>query len=73
MQKSPQSATEPFILHKQIGSTLYKIGINFSATASETLDKKIRRLLINELKAAPNNATMDSLQAGWLSERGSLR
>ena len=60
---------EPYVLQRRIGSTTFKVRIHFDATAKETLDDKIRRLLKNELQAAPKNATMESLQAGWLPER----
>jgi hypothetical protein len=69
--KNLTTAPEPFVLHRKIGSTHYKVGIYFNPDAKETLDDKIRRLLKNDLKAAPDCAKMDSLQAGWLSERGS--
>ena len=69
--KNQTTAPEPFVLHRKIGSTHYKIGIHFSPDAKETLDDKVRRLLKNDLKAASENVKMGSLQAGWLSERGS--
>jgi len=62
---------EQFVLRRRIGSTLYKSRIHFNPNATETLDDKIRRLLRNDLQTAPGNATLESLQAGWLSERGS--
>jgi len=64
--KQTTTAPGPFVLHRQIGSTLYKIGIYFNPAASETLEDKILRLLRNELQSAPENAKMESLQAGWL-------
>ena len=66
------SASEPFVLQRRIGSTLYKVGIYFNPEAKETLNEKVRRLLKNDLQSAPENATMKALQAGWLSERSSL-
>ena len=63
---------EPLILHRKIGSTVFKVGIHFNPEAKETLDEKVRRLLKNELQSAAENATIKPLQAGWLSERGSL-
>jgi len=62
---------EPFVLHRRIGSTIYNIGIYFNLNAKETLNEKIGRLLINDLQNAPENATIEPLQADWLSERGS--
>ena len=57
------AAPGPIILQGKIGSTLYKLGIHFNPDARETLEDKIRRLLKNDLKSAPENVTMDSLQA----------
>ena len=65
------AAPEPVVLQRQIGSTVYNIGIHLNPEAKETLDDKVRRLLINDLQCAPENATIKPLQAGWLSERGS--
>ena len=62
---------EPHVLQRRIGSTNYKVGIHFSHDAEETLDKKILRLLKNDLQSPPQDATMETLQAGRLSERGS--
>ena len=63
---------EPYVLHRQIGSTTYRVRLHFNPNQRETLDEKVRRLLKNDLQSASQNATMDSLQADWLSERGSL-
>ena len=63
---------EPYVLHRQIGSTTYRVKLHFKPNPRETLDEKVRRLLKNDLQSASKNATMDSLQADWLSERGSL-
>ena len=67
--KNPTTAPEPYVIHRQIGSTLYKVGIHFNPDAKETLDNKVRRLLKNDLRATSKNATMEPLQAGWLPER----
>jgi len=71
MPKNLTSAPEPCVFHRQIGSTLYKVGIHFSPTARETLDDKVRRLLKNDLKTPPQNVKMEPLQASWLPERSS--
>jgi len=63
---------EPFVLQRQVGSTFYRVRLHFNPNPRETLDEKVRRLLKNDLQSAPQNATMESLQADWLSERGSL-
>ena len=68
-QKHQTTAPEPFALYRKIGSTHYKVGIHFSQNAKETLDDKVRRLLKNDLLTASGDAKLDSLQAGWLSER----
>ena len=66
------SAPERNVLHRRIGSTLYRVGIEFNPNAKEALDDKILRLLKNDLRTAGENATMEPLQADWLPERGSL-
>ena len=70
MEKQTQAATESFVLRRQIGSTTYRIGIYFNPNAKETLNDKVCRLLKNDLQSAPNDDTMEPLQAGCLSERG---
>jgi len=62
---------EPFVLQRRIGSTLYRVNLHFNPDSKETLDDKVLRLLKNDLQSASENATMESLQVGWLSERGS--
>ena len=70
--KQPTTIPEPFVLHRQIGSTNFRVRLYFNPDARETLDEKVRRLLKNDLQSAPENATIEALQAGWLSERSSL-
>jgi len=72
MEKQPMAAAESFVLRRQIGSTTYRVGIYFNPNAKETLNDKICRMLKNDLQSASEDATMDSLQAGCLSERGTL-
>jgi len=74
MNTATQSTTtpEPFVLHRQIGSTTFRVRLHFNPDARETLDEKVRRLLKNDLQSASGDATMVPLQAGWLSERSSL-
>ena len=60
---------EPFVLHRQVGSTTYRIRLHFNPNAKETLDDKVRRLLKNDLQSEPKTASMELLQADWLSER----
>ena len=62
---------EPFVLHRQIGSTAYRVKLSFSPDAKETLDDKVMRLLKNDLQSIPGNGTIEPLQTGWLSERSS--
>ena len=59
------------VLHKKIGSTFYKVNIYFDNTNSESLEDKILRIIKNDLNIAQKNATIESLQTGWLSERSS--
>jgi len=70
MIKQTRIHTERF--SRNIGRTTYRIGIHFSPNARETLDEKIRRLLKNDLKSAPNDGKIEPLQAGWLPERSSV-
>ena len=70
-QTVSQNHAQPITMQKRIGSTIYKIGLHFNYDATETLEEKIQRLLKNDLQSAPKPATMELLQAGWLSERGS--
>ena len=60
---------EPYVLHRQIGSTTFRVRIYFNPDARETLDDKVRRLLKNDLLSTPRNVTMELLQADWLPER----
>ena len=66
------SASEPFVLQRRIGSTLYRVRAKFSETSKEALDDKILRLLKNDLNFSSNHVTMESLQTGWLPERSSI-
>ena len=59
-------------LQKKIGSTLCKVNVYFNNANHESLEEKILRLIKNDLNFTSENATMKSLQAGWLSERSSL-
>ena len=70
--KSSTTSPEPFVLQRQVGSTIYRVRLHFNPQAKETLDEKVRRLLKNDLQTAPDNATMELLQACCLPERGSL-
>ena len=70
--KSSTTSPEPFVLHRQVGSTTYRVRLHFNPNAKETLDDKVRPLLKNDLQSAPKNVKIESLQADWLSERSSL-
>jgi len=59
-------------MQKRIGSTTFLVNVHFNKEGRETLEEKALRLMKNELNFAPKNATINSLQAGWLPERGSL-
>ena len=72
MEKQTMATTESFVLRRRIGCTVYRLGIYFNPNAKETLTDKVCRLLKNDLQSAPEDATMASLQAGCLSERGTL-
>jgi len=60
------------VLHKKIGSTFYKVNIYYNNTNQESLENKILRLIKNDLNFSQKNATIESLQAGFLPERSSL-
>ena len=64
--------SEPFVLHRRIGSTTFKVGIHFNEEARETIEDKVLRMLKNDLQCSSKCVTMKPLQAGWLPERGSL-
>jgi hypothetical protein len=86
MNQTLKNPTNPesFVIHRRIGSTTFKVNVHFNEEGRETLEEKALRLMKNELFSLnkshstkkdlhiqPNNAKMKSLQAGWLSERGS--
>ena len=74
MNQTPKNPTNPesFVIHRRIGSTTFLVNVHFNKEGRETLEEKALRLMKNELNFAPKNATINSLQAGWLPERGSL-
>ena len=47
-QPTPQANN---IITKRIGNTTYKVNVHFSTNSKETMDKKIMRLIKNELGA----------------------
>ena len=63
---------EPYVLHRRIGSTTYRVRLHFNPESRETLDDKVLRLLKNDLNLSPSNAKMDLSQTGRLPERSSL-
>jgi len=74
------AAPEQFVFNRRIGSTLYKVNVyscdagleaNSNELKRETLEQKVLRLMKNDLHYTLRNATIEPLQAGWLSERGS--
>ena len=71
-KQATETAVPAFSLRRQIGSTTYRLGIYFNPNAKETLNEKVCRLLKNDLQSAQEDATIKPLQAGCLSERGSL-
>jgi hypothetical protein len=60
---------EPLVLNRRIGSTSFNVRLFFNQNAKETLNEKVLRLLKNDLQSAIENDSIESLQAGWLSER----
>ena len=63
---------EPYVLHRRIGSTTYRVRLHFNPESKETLDDKVLRLLKNDLNLSPSHATMGLSQTGRLPERSSL-
>jgi hypothetical protein len=56
MQKNNPTAkiecvANPRRFRKRIGSVIYDVGVHFKKDATETLDKKVLRLIKNELEA----------------------
>ena len=47
---SPVQEDECTALVKKIGKTTYRVTIHFSATSSETMSDKIKRMLRNEIQ-----------------------
>ena len=39
-----QTAPEPYVLHRRIGSTTYRVRLHHNPDAKETLDEKVRYL-----------------------------
>jgi hypothetical protein len=66
------SAPEPSVIQRRIGSTLFNVNIFFNESAKETLEGKIIRLLKNDLQAMPRDGTMGTLLTGRLPERSSI-
>ena len=63
---------EPIVQHRRIGSTLYKVNVNFNENSRESLEEKVLRLMKNDLNFSSMNTTMKPLQAGCLPRRSSL-
>ena len=72
--KSLKNPTHPesFVIQRRIGSTTFKVNVHFNKASKETLEEKVLRLMKNDLNFTHKNGNMKPLQAGWLSERGSL-
>ena len=52
MEKMKPQPKQPCnIITKRIGNTTYKVTVYFSTTSKETLDKKIMRLIKNDMGA----------------------
>ena len=64
------TTSEPHVLQRHIGSTLFRVSMRCSENAKETLDEKIHRLLKNDLQSSAMHGNMNSLQASRLSEKG---
>jgi len=63
--------TEPIIIRKRIGSTTYEVNAYFNPEAKETVEKKILRILKNELTNSTKCAILNMSQTVLLPERSS--
>ena len=45
----PENTTQFNRFNKQLGNIIYEVSVNFKQGAAETLDKKILRLIKNEM------------------------
>jgi len=67
-----QTAPEPYVLHRRIGSTTYRVRLHHNPDAKETLDEKVLRLLKNDLNLPASHDRMSLSQTGWLPEGSTL-
>jgi hypothetical protein len=47
--KGGNAHAEPFVLRKQIGSTMFRVNVCFSRTGNETMEDKILRMVEREV------------------------
>ena len=47
--ENKQPTTLPPTFTRKIGKTTYQVSVHFSETSKETLDDKIKRLILNDL------------------------
>ena len=50
-----QKPAEPPVLVKKIGNTTYNVVVHFSETSKETLEDKVKRLILNDCVNGTNN------------------
>ena len=62
---------ERLSMNKRIGSTVYEVEVYVKNHAGETAEKKIMRLINNDLNLVPGHGKMRLPQTGRLPERGS--
>ena len=61
------SSTEPIVIRKRIGSTIYEVRSYFNPTATETAEEKLLRIIRNDLTFRQNRAIIDMSQTAGVA------
>ena len=56
-------------MRRRLGSTVYEVHLHFNPDAKETMNKKMLRIVKNDLNSPAAHATMAVPQTDWLPER----
>ena len=49
-KKTPETGPDELCYRRTIGKTTYLVHVHFSKTSTETMEDKIKRMLVNEIK-----------------------
>jgi hypothetical protein len=49
----------PYMITRKIGSMTYKVGVHFSKTSKETMQDKMKRIILMESEKLIQNGTID--------------